>query len=70
MKIIIEIDETEDVGYQGYSINPGEDHVIIYNEKQGLLIDGIYTSYSKEVEEGMLVRTIFVLSDILEIKHI
>lgn len=70
MKIIIEIDEAEDVGYQGYSINPGEDRVIIYNKKQKLLIDGIYTSYSKEVEEGMLVRTIFVLSDILEIKHI
>jgi hypothetical protein len=69
MRIIVEIDETQ-TGDYGYSINNKDGTVIIYDKNQGLMIEGIFSEYSKEAVELEIVKTSFVLTDILEFKKI
>lgn len=71
MKIIIEIDETkEDDSYQAYSIAYNHNHIIIYDSKKRLLIDGIFSKHTVEFDKDeQPLKTVFELSDILEVKH-
>lgn len=70
MKITIEIDETKrDDSYMAYTIWPDK-HIILYDSKNKLMIDGTYSNHIIECDDDERpLKTIFELSDILEVKH-
>ena len=70
MKITVEIDETKnDDSYKAYGVGLEDTSILIYDSKNKLLIDGIFSKHSVEFDGDKAIKTIFELSDILEVKH-